>query len=548
MKQQRPVLEIKNLTVPLPLGGDRKFAVKDVSIEVAPGEVVCVVGESGSGKSITASSVMRLGELKPTQGSILVEGEDILAAPSRRMRELRGSRMAMIFQEPMTALNPVYRVGDQVAELLRVHGWSGGERTRRHVERMFEDVRLPDPGRTMRAFPHQLSGGQRQRVMIAMALSLKPALLIADEPTTALDVTTQAQILRLLKDLQQAQGTGVMFITHDFGVVAEIADKVVVMQGGQVVEAGPAVEVLHSPRTEYTRQLIKAIPRLVPRTSGASAGPVVLEVRDLQKTYSVKEFMGGARTVRAVDGVSFSLMRGQTVGIVGESGSGKSTTARCIARLIDPTDGQIVLDGTDISRLGERPLRRYRSRLQMIFQDPYRSLNPRRKVRDSIIEGPLNFGIPMDVCLSRCRTLLKTVGLDESALSRYPHQFSGGQRQRIAIARALAMEPQILIADEAVSALDVSIQAQVLDLLETIQTQTGISILFITHDLRVASRLCDHVLVMRNGKVVEAESTAKLFRNPAHPYTADLISAVPGGSWLNPEAARGGSHQDDQET
>ncbi|HLT78093.1 MAG TPA: ABC transporter ATP-binding protein [Ferrovibrio sp.] len=533
-----PVLSIRNLSVALPAGGDRALAVKNVSFDVMPGEIVCLVGESGSGKSVTASTVMRLSPLTVAGGSIELEGEDVLKAGKTRLRQLRGGRMSMIFQEPMTALNPVHRVGEQVAELLRAHRWQGkGVSVEERVAQLFADVKLPDPERLLRSYPHQLSGGQRQRVMIAMALALEPALLIADEPTTALDVTTQAQILELLRELQRKRGTGVLFITHDFGVVADIADRVVVMRHGEVVESGRAADVLHNPQHDYTKMLIAAVPRLNPREARPLSGTPSLSARDLQKLYVTRGLFRGTREVRAVDHVDLDLYKGQTLGIVGESGSGKSTAARCIARLIAPSGGSIMLDGQDIANLNERGLHPFRRRIQVVFQDPYRSLNPRRTVGQSIIEGPLNYGISRDEALQRARQLMETVGIDAAALDRYPHQFSGGQRQRIAIARALAMEPEILVADEAVSALDVSVQAQVLDLLESIRDSFGISILFITHDLRVAARLCDRIAVMQHGRIVEFADTATLFAAPQHDYTKQLFAALPGRSWLEGRTA-----------
>ena len=533
-----PILSVKDLSVALPRGGDRDLAVQKVSFDVMPGEIVCLVGESGSGKSVTASTVMGLGSLPIVSGDIRLEGEDLRKASKARLRDLRGSRMSMIFQEPMTALNPVHRVGDQVIELLKAHKWKGkGISAEERVQQLFADVHLPDPARLMNAYPHQLSGGQRQRVMIAMALALEPALLIADEPTTALDVTTQAQILLLLRELQQKRGTGVLFITHDFGVVADIADRVVVMRYGEVVEAGKTEDVLYRPQHDYTKMLIDAVPRLKPRTATAITSEPVLEAQNLSKLYVTRSMFKGVREVRAVDGIELKLYKGQTLGIVGESGSGKSTAARCVARLIDPTGGKVLLENADIANLNVGQLHPFRRRIQVVFQDPYRSLNPRRTVAQSIIEGPLNYGTPREEAMERARKLLKIVGIDGNALDRYPHQFSGGQRQRLAIARALAMEPEILVADEAVSALDVSVQAQVLDLLESIRDQFGIAILFITHDLRVAARLCDRIAVMQRGKIVEFAETAQLFAAPQHEYTRQLFAALPGRHGLESERA-----------
>ncbi len=527
-----PVLSVENLTVRLPAGGDRANAVTDLSLTVAPGEIVCVVGESGSGKSVTAHSVMGLlpkGQLTPSSGRILLEGEDVLAASPARLRDLRGTRMAMIFQEPMTALNPVLKVGDQIDEVLRIHTPMSAAERRARVLEIMDAVRLPDPARMIDAYPHQLSGGQRQRIMIAQALVLDPALLIADEPTTALDVTTQAQILKLVAEMQTRRNTGVLFITHDFGVVAEIADRVVVMQHGRVVEQGDRETVLREPREAYTKMLIASVPSITPPERPPVSGPIVLETDKLSKTYgSTGFFAGKGRVVKAAADVDLRLRRGETLGVVGESGSGKSTVARCIARLIDPSAGAIRLSGVDIATMPERELRPHRRNVQVVFQDPYRSLNPRRTVGDSIIEGPTNFGLSKTDALARARDLMGLVGLSPDALDRYPHQFSGGQRQRICIARALAMEPQLLIADEAVSALDVSVQAQVLRLLDDVRKRFDLAVLFITHDLRVAAQVCDRIMVMQNGSVVEEGATRDVFAAPKHPYTKALFEAAPG--------------------
>ena len=526
-----PILDIRNLTVELPKGADRRNAVEDVSFAVHPGEIVCVVGESGSGKSVSSHAVMGLlpkGQLKATGGQILLEGENVLEASASRLRDLRGTRMSMIFQEPMTALNPVVTCGEQIDEVLRIHTDLGAAERKEKVLAVMDSVRLPDPAKMYDAYPHQLSGGQRQRIMIAQALVLDPVLLIADEPTTALDVTTQAQILKLIAEMQERRGTGVLFITHDFGVVAEIAHRVVVMQRGKVVETGTATEVLTNPQHPYTQMLINAVPTLTPPVREERTGELALETVKLCKVYGGGGFFQKKREVRAAADVEIRVRRGETLGIVGESGSGKSTVARCIARLIEPTSGGIVVSNIDIAKLPERQLRPHRKHCQIVFQDPYRSLNPRRSVGASIVEGPMNFGMSDADALAKARDLMKLVGLSPDALDRYPHQFSGGQRQRICIARALAMEPEILIADEAVSALDVSVQAQVLDLLDDVRKKFDLAVLFITHDLRVAAQICDRIAVMQNGVVVEHGKTADIFAAPQHPYTRALFDAAPG--------------------
>ncbi|MEJ0071548.1 MAG: ABC transporter ATP-binding protein [Pseudomonadota bacterium] len=529
-----PVLQVRGLTVKLPAGADRANAVENIDLEVFPQEIVCVVGESGSGKSVTAFSIMGLlpkGQLVPVAGTITLQGEDILTASPQRLRALRGSRMSMIFQEPMTALNPVIPVGDQIAEVIETHG-AGAGAARDRIIGLLESVGLPEPAQLRQAYPHQLSGGQRQRIMIAMALALEPALIVADEPTTALDVTTQAQILRLIKSIQAEHRSGVLFITHDFGVVAEIADRVAVMKDGVIVESGPARDVLARPQHPYTRMLIAAVPSVTPRARPPiGAAPVVLATRELTKVYKAGGWLQAAREVRAADAVSLTVRRGETLGIVGESGSGKSTVARCVARLIAPTSGGIALDGVEIAGLSAHRLRPHRRRIQIIFQDPYRSLNPRRTVGKSIVEGPLNFGLARSEAWARAHALLELVGIDRSAIDRYPHQFSGGQRQRICIARALAMEPALLIADEAVSALDVSVQAQVLALLDDVKRRFDLAMLFITHDLRVAAQVCDSVAVMLKGRVVEYGSAAEIFAAPRHEYTRALFDAAPGRGW-----------------
>jgi peptide/nickel transport system ATP-binding protein len=445
----------------------------------------------------------------------------------------------MIFQEPMTALNPLMRVGDQIAEVFEAHGALTPPERRDRSLALLTEVGIPEPDRTIDAYPFQLSGGQRQRVMIAAALALDPVLLIADEPTTALDVTTQAQILRLIRELQQKHGTAVMFITHDLGVVADIADRVVVMRYGEVVETGATSDVLERPRHAYTQALIAAIPAGLSADAEralAATGPEVLRVEGLRKTYRTRgSWFRPGREVIAVKDISLSLRRGETLGIVGESGSGKSTLGRCLVRLVAPDGGSIRIDGTETLGQSAADMRVWRRRMQMVFQDPYGSLNPRTRVGRIIAEGPIANGMPPRDALARARGLLATVGLDASAAERFPHEFSGGQRQRIGIARALALEPEILIADEAVSALDVSIQAQVLQLLADLKTRLNLSLIFITHDLRVAATICDRVAVMQRGEIVEQGSVAQVFGAPAHAYTRQLIAAIPG------QARRGGA-------
>ena len=530
-----PVLQIDQFSVSLPSGADRQFAIEDISLQVAPREILCIVGESGSGKSVTAHGIMGLlptGQLEPVGGTIHLLGESLLDATSGRLQQLRGSCMSMIFQEPMTALNPVMTLGRQIEEVLAEHTRIS---TRERMERtlnLMESVNLPDPPNLYRTYPHQISGGQRQRVMIAMALALEPVLLIADEPTTALDVTTQAQILTLISNIQRKHNTGVLFITHDFGVVAEIADRVAVMKDGKIVETGPTKHVLGAPKDAYTRMLIAAVPSLTPRRiPSAATKPIVLATDTLSKTYHTKSFFGRRRTVAAVQKVTIKICQGETLGVVGESGAGKSTVARCVARLIEPTNGQIYMHNENLAKLSISQFRPWRKRIQIVFQDPYRSLNPRRTIGDAIAEGPKNFGATSKKAYERTSELLDLVGIDPTAADRYPHQFSGGQRQRVCIARALAMEPELLVADEPVSALDVSVQAQVLNLLTDIQARFNLAILFITHDLRVAAQISDHIAVMYQGEIVEQGPASHVFANPTHDYTKRLFNAAPGRSW-----------------
>jgi len=532
------LLSIDDLSILLPEGSDREYAVQGASLKLHAGETVCVVGESGSGKSLTARAVMGLlpaPHVRVGSGAINFNGEDVTKVSPERLRGIRGSEISMIFQEPMTALNPVMSIGDQVDEIFRYHvSMSKKERAEKAIKLM-EDVNLPDPHQIINAYPHELSGGQRQRAMIAMALALGPKILIADEPTTALDVTTQAQILELIKNMQKRLDTGVLFITHDFGVVADIADRVVVMQEGQIVETGTTKQVLNKPQHDYTKSLIAAIPKLNPRKARKRSDNIILKTDELSKSFgSGISFFGlgkAGREVKAVREVNVELRKGETLGIVGESGSGKSTLARCIIKLMESDQGQIELDGVDISKFNRKDMRSYRNRIQMVFQDPFASLNPRSRIGDIISQGPILQGVDKDTAHANTRELLDIVGLDHKSFDRFPHEFSGGQRQRIGIARALALKPDILVADEPVSALDVSIQAQILELLDKIRKQMDLSMLFITHDLRVASQVCDEVAVMQYGKVIEVGPTAKLFANPKHEYTKSLLAAIPGKDW-----------------
>ena len=534
----KKLLSISDLSILLPTGADRQYAVQDIDLELNAGETVCVVGESGSGKSLTARAVMGLlpaPHVRVGKGEIIFGAEDLTKVTYERLRELRGSEISMIFQEPMTALNPVMTIGDQIDEIFRYHvSMSAKERAEKALC-LLVDVNLPDPEKIIDAYPHELSGGQRQRSMIAMALALGPKILIADEPTTALDVTTQAQILKLISDMQKRLNTGVLFITHDFGVVADIADRVIVMQHGKIVETGTTKQVLQKPKHPYTKSLIAAIPRLKPRKARSRAAEVVLKTEGVCKSFGGgKSFFGFGkpnREVKAVQNVQIELRRGETLGVVGESGSGKSTLARCVIRLIDSDEGQIKLGDVDITKLSRKDLRPYRKRIQMVFQDPFASLNPRIRVGDIISQGPILQGEDKEDASKHAYELLDIVGLDRRSFDRFPHEFSGGQRQRIGIARALSLKPDILVADEPVSALDVSIQAQILELLDDIREQMDLSMLFITHDLRVAAQVCDYVAVMQHGKIVEMGPTAKLFKDPKDAYTKSLLAAVPGKDW-----------------
>lgn len=525
---------VRGLSVRLPKGMERTHAVEDVSFDLRRGQILCVIGESGSGKSVTANTIMGLlpKAISVSAGSISLEGREIVGMGAEELRSLRGRVVSMIFQDPLSALNPLMTVGAQIDEAMAAHGVGTAVSRRERALELLTEVGLPEPELMFHQYPFRLSSGQRQRVMIAMALALEPTILIADEPTTALDVTTQAQILDLIRDIQRRKGMSVMFITHDFGVVAEIADSVVVMEKGHVVEAGSAAKVLGSPDHPYTQRLIAAVPHLrsqdrVP-VQVADTGPV-LRVRDLVKTYrSGSALFGTERVVPAVREVSFDVRPGRTLGVVGESGSGKSSLGRLLIRLMQADGGQILFEGRDIATLSEHDFRSLRPKIQMIFQDPFASLNPRMTIGTILTVGPMAHGMPAAKARDLARDLLGKVGLDAGAFDRYPHEFSGGQRQRIGIARALMFNPKVLVADEAVSALDVSIQAQILELLDKIQRETGVAMIFITHDLRVASQICDEIAVMQKGRIVEMGPPSQIFFNPGADYTRELVAAIPG--------------------
>jgi len=564
--ERAPALVVEHLSVDFVTTERTVHAVRDLSFDIRRGETVAVVGESGSGKSVTALALMRLvehGGGRITSGSLDFarpggERIDLAKVDVDTMRTIRGAEIAMIFQEPMTSLNPVFTVGDQISESIRLHQHMGRSAALAESLRMLDQVRIPESRNVLSRYPHQLSGGMRQRVMIAMALSCRPTLLIADEPTTALDVTIQAQILTLIRLLQQEMHMAVMFITHDMGVVAEVAERVVVMLQGSKVEEGPVERIFHQPREQYTRALLSAVPRLgsmqgrdepakfplVSFGSDGSAPPAVAEattahppigktllrVRGLKTRFDVR---GGflrrvTRRVHAVEQVSFDLAAGETLALVGESGCGKSTTGRSLLRLVDIEDGSIEFEGRDIAHLGAHELRPVRRNMQMIFQDPFASLDPRLTVGFSIAEPLLVHGVAKGrEAQDRVATLLGHVGLSPDYAQRYPHEFSGGQRQRIAIARALALNPKIIIADEAVSALDVSIQAQIVNLLLDLQAEFGLSFLFISHDMAIVERVSHRVAVMFLGQIVEIGPRRAVFENPRHAYTRKLLAAVP---------------------
>ena len=558
LDEKEPLASFENLRVEFDTKDGKVVAVEDISFEIKPKQTVCLVGESGSGKSVSSLSMMRLVEFG---GGSLAGGKlifnrgdkgkiDVAVSNQSQMRKIRGNEIGMIFQEPMTALNPVFTVERQLTEGLMVHkGFSKKEAKKRALELMTM-AKIPEPERRLKQFPHELSGGMRQRVVIAIALACQPRLLIADEPTTALDVTIQAEILALINRLKEETGTAVMFITHDMAVVAQMADRVVVMYQGKKVEEGTVHEIFNNPQHEYTKSLLAAVPklgemaskkypepmRLVGEKKTKALKPIVgtneplLKVNNLVTRYPVKGgvFRRTVARVHAVEDVSFTIMKGKTLSLVGESGCGKSTVGRSLIRLVEPTSGDVNLDGQNILSLNPKDMREARSNIQMVFQDPFASLNPQMMLIDQVAEPLRNYGtVKREVLQEKIGDLFDRVKLPRSFMQRYPHELSGGQRQRIAIARALALNPKLIIADEAVSALDVSVQAQVLNLMMELQVDLGLSFLFISHDMAVVERVSHDVGVMYLGRLVEIGPRQAIFRNPQHPYTQDLLKAVP---------------------
>ena len=535
-----PLLKVDGLTIALPPSGDRAEAVTDVSLELAAGEILCLVGESGSGKSVVGQSILGMlpRALPITSGSLTFGGNPLPPQRASAYHRIRSKEIATIFQDATASLDPVQRIGTQLGEIFEVHGVPREERKPRILEAL-ASVALAVPERIYHAYPHQLSGGQAQRVVIAAALLLSPKILIADEPTTALDVTTQAEILALIDRLKVERGLGVLFITHDFGVVADIADRVAVMKDGQIVEQGTSAEVLHFPQDPYTQDLIAAAqPRI--RHGVASENGPLLEAEGISLTYRVGGIFN-RREIAAVRDVSLAVSPGKTVAVVGESGSGKSSLARCLLRLEDIDSGTIRFRGDDVTQRKGAELRSFRKSVQVVLQDPYAALNPRQTIRSAVAEGPIIHGVPRGEAHRKAEELLELTGLSKQAADRYPQEFSGGQRQRICIARALAMEPEILIADEAVSALDVSIQAQILELFGQMQRTFGFAMLFITHDLRVARAISDEILVMKTGEVVERGAASEVLQAPAHPYTQALLQSAPGQAFFTEEAQQEGA-------
>jgi microcin C transport system ATP-binding protein len=522
-----PLLEVRNLSVSF----GATLAVKQVSFTLKRGETLALVGESGSGKSVSALSLLQLlpyPHARHPGGSIRLRGEELLGAPQARLREVRGNQIAMVFQEPMTSLNPLHSIEKQIGETLLLHKGLSGARLQARIRELLELVGLPDAAQRLNALPHELSGGQRQRVMIAMALANEPDILIADEPTTALDVTIQAQILKLLKELQARFGMAILFITHDLSIVRKMADRVCVMRAGEVVETGTVTDLFADPQHPYTRQLLDAEPKGEPPPEVEDA-PEVIATDGLKVWFPLKRgvLQRVVDHVKAVDGVSASVREGQTLGVVGESGSGKTTLGLALLRLLS-SEGAIRFEGQRVDGWPGKALRPLRKAMQIVFQDPFGSLSPRLSVGEIVEEGLLVHGLAGDRATRRARITqaLEEVGLDPATQDRYPHEFSGGQRQRIAIARALALQPRLLILDEPTSALDVSVQAQIVDLLRELQRRYRLAYVFISHDLRVVRALANHLLVMKNGRVVEAGPARRVFDDPQHPYTQALLAAA----------------------
>lgn len=530
------LLQVKDLSVSFFIRDKEVEAVKSVSFEVRRGETLGIVGESGSGKSVTARTIMGLLPSPPAMlkgGQVLFQGKNLADASEREMEAVRGRDIGMIFQDPLSSLNPTMRIGRQIEESLMKHRKLSSSEARRQALEMLHMVGIPDSEARYMQYPHEFSGGMRQRVMIAIALACRPSLLIADEPTTALDVTIQAQILHQIKELQRQLGTAVILITHDLSVVAGMCDRVVVMKEGEVVETGTTEAIFSAPQHPYTRRLLEALPRLdaekkpkpAPLILTSSHNGPLLEARSLKQYFD----LGRGRIVKAVNGVSFDIKAGETLGVVGESGSGKSTTGRAILRLNEPSAGEVLFQGIPLNRLSKREMKQMRRHMQMVFQDPYASLNPRLRIADIIGEA-LDLHQMTDskqARQKRIEELLDMVGLDPAFAQRYPHEFSGGQRQRIAIARALSVEPQFIVCDEPLSALDVSIQAQIVKLLEELQHRLGLTYLFIAHDLSMVKHISDRVAVMYKGKIVELAESGELYANPLHPYTRSLLASIP---------------------
>ena len=527
------ILEARKVAVTFKVEGGTVEAVKDVSFALRKGETIAIVGESGSGKSVTARAVMRLLSRRATMGassSIFLSGQDVLKLSENEMRKLRGSRVSMIFQEPMTSLNPVYTVGAQIAEVLRIHNKMSRADAMAKAQSLLEEVQIPDPEARVKQYPHQLSGGQRQRVMIAMALANRPDILIADEPTTALDVTVQAQILNLIKDLKAKYGMAVILITHDLTVVRQFADRVYVMQHGEVKEHNTTAALFANPQHPYTRRLLASDPKGVAQPLVGNL-PTALEGKNVRVTYTLKRggfFNATYSDLQAVDGLSLELKKGETLGLVGESGSGKTTFGQALIRLLNPQEGEITFDGQRIDGLSRVQLRPFRSRMQIVFQDPFSAMNPRMNVRQIIEEGLIVNAIGGNTAerLQRVQQALEDAGMPTNILTRFPHEFSGGQRQRLAIARAIALEPEFILLDEPTSALDLSVQAQIIELLRKLQRERGLSYLFISHDLKVVRALCHRVIVMQNGKIVEQGPVADVLTHPKTEYTKRLVRAA----------------------